>query len=190
MIDLKINSKHSIQKTSLRELYKMNLSLLLMGLSSGTHARTCILLRMCLSESAVPQSSVSGMVTVLSLIRNPLKLLRASDTAPAALSRTTTNASVCMMGRGGVTVMTCVHDGGRGGDSDEMYVCTLIPLNPFCSSSCIGYQMSGWFPTGSNALGQSSVSGYIRDPLPAARIIAWNSDIFFQQVGIVSITNE
>lgn len=69
-------------------------------------------------------------------------------------------------------------------------VCTLIPLNPFCSSSCIGYQMSGWFPTGSNALGQSSVSGYIRDPLPAARIIAWNSDIFFQPVGIVSITKE
>ena len=80
-----------------------------MALSSGTHARTCILLRMCLSESAVPQSSVSGMVTVLSLIRNPLKLLRASDTAPDALSRTTTNASVCMMGRVTVMQCTCVY---------------------------------------------------------------------------------
>ena len=61
--------------------------------------------------------------------------------------------------------------------SVEMPVnCTLhTPSNPFFSSSCMGYHIKGLLPTGRSALGHVSVSGYMRDPLPPARITGCSS---------------
>lgn len=41
----------------------------------------------------------------------------------------------------------------------------------------MGYQITGKFPTGNNALGILSVKGNKREPVPAAIITAWNSTI-------------
>ena len=52
---------------------------------------------------------------------------------------------------------------------------TVLPSNPYFSSSWTGYQISGLLPTGSSALGHSSHRGNMREPRPPARITGWNS---------------
>ena len=114
------------------------------------------------NESAVPQSSFSGICTGEKASFTPpaplTSWLRTSSTGRYSPSLTTTTASVSVH-TSGPDVPVHVH----AADS---------PRNPILSSNCTGYHMSGLLATGSRHLGQSSVSGYIREPRPAAMITA------------------
>ena len=61
-----------------------------------------------------------------------------------------------------------------------------IPSNPAFSNILTGYHIMGLFAMGNRAFGVELVRSVIRDPLPAAKITAWNSILTVAKVFLVT----